>query len=78
MTKFVCCGCKIVIECQKFGYFKHNAKITKHTKMPLTLTNTPTKPFVTVIVDTIGPLPKSYNGNSYAVTIICDMKRNLF
>jgi len=33
--------------------------------------------FDTVIVDTIGPLPKSDQGNEYAVTLICDLSKYL-
>jgi len=30
-----------------------------------------------MIVDTVGPLPKSENGNKYAVTLICDLTKYL-
>ena len=53
------------------------ANIANHTKIPLTLTNTPTKSFDTVIVDTIYPLSKLYYGNEYVVTMICDMTKYL-
>jgi len=33
--------------------------------------------FDRVIVDTIGPLPKSEQGNEYAVTLICDLTEYL-
>jgi len=57
-------------KCQK-------AKIMKHTKTPLSITETPISAFDRVIVDTIGPLPKSENGNEYAVTLICDLTKYL-
>lgn len=50
-------------------------KITKHTKEKLTITNTPSKPFEVVSIDTIGPLPKSNNNNRYAVTIQCELTK---
>jgi len=53
------------------------AKITKHNKTPLIITDTPISAFDRVIVDTIGPLPKSENGNEYAVTLICDLTKYL-
>lgn len=43
----------------------------------MTLTETPEHAFDRVIVDTIGPLPKSENGNEYAVTLICDLTKYL-
>jgi len=50
-------------------------KITKHNKTPLIITDTPIHAFDKVIVGTIGPLPKSENGNEYAVTLICDLTK---
>jgi len=43
----------------------------------LIITDTPINAFDRVIVDTIGPLPKSENGNEYAVTLICDLTKYL-
>jgi len=60
-------------KCQKC----QKAKITKHTRTPLILTETPIKAFDRVIVDTIGPLPTSENGNEYIVTLICDLTKYL-
>lgn len=57
-----------------------NCKINKHhphTKEEMSITNTPTKPFDTLIIDTIGPLPKSNSGNLYAVTMIFDLTKYL-
>ena len=70
MTRDVSKYVKKCIKCQE-------SKITKHIKMPLTITNTPDKQFDTVYVDTIGPLPKSYKGNEYAVTLLCDLTKYL-
>lgn len=47
------------------------------TKIPLKKTTTPQKPFDVIIVDTIGPLPKSINGNTYAITIMCALTKYL-
>lgn len=52
-------------------------KITKKTKEPMHITDTPQKPFDTIILDTIGPMAKSDNGNIYAVTLICDVTKFL-
>lgn len=41
------------------------------------ITETPQKPFDVVIIDLIGPLPLSNNGNEYALTMICDMTKYL-
>jgi len=43
----------------------------------LIITETPINAFDRVIVDTIGRLPKSENGNEYAVTLICDLTKYL-
>lgn len=64
----------------KFVRKCHTCKLTKpghKTKEPMKITKTPLKPFDLVQIDTIGPLPKSNNGNSYAVTIICDLTKYL-
>lgn len=57
-------------ECQK-------AKTTKHIKTPLTTTDIPIKAFDKVIIDTVGPLPKSDNGHEYIITLICDLTKYL-
>lgn len=46
-------------------------------KMPMKITATPQKPFDTIIIDTIGKLPKSQNGNEYAITLVCDLTKYL-
>lgn len=53
------------------------SKVTRHTKSPMTLTPTPPLPFEIVLVDTIGPFPRSEDGNEYAVTLICDLTKYL-
>lgn len=53
-------------------------KLNKHkpyTKEPMIITETPQKPFDIVEIDTIGPLIKSHNGNTYAITIICQLTK---
>lgn len=49
-------------------------KITKHTKEPLIVTDTPTKTFETVTIDTVGPLRIS-NGYRYILTMQCDLSK---
>ena len=45
-------------------------KTLRKNKESLEITNTPQKAFETIVVDTIGPLPKSDDGNEYAITIV--------
>ena len=70
MTKDITKYVKVCEKCQK-------AKITRHTKTPLQITDTPTNAFDTVLIDTVGPFPRSENENEYAVTIICDLTKYL-
>ena len=70
MTKTVTKYVKSCEKCQK-------SKTIKHTKIPLQITDTPHKVFENVLVDTIGPLPKTENGNEYAITLICDLTKYL-
>lgn len=42
---------------------------------PTAITPTPQKPFDSIIVDTIGPMPTTINGNKYAITLICDFSK---
>lgn len=58
------------------GHCKKN-KTTQHIKEEMVVTDTPTKAFDRVVVDTVGPLPKSLRGNEYAVTLICDLTKYL-
>lgn len=59
----------------------HVCKLSKpgwKTKQPLKVTDTPSKPFDLVQIDTIGPMRnKSIVGNLYAVTIICELTKYL-
>lgn len=64
---------RFVRNCQKCQLNK--VKIGQ--KEPMTITNTPQKPFDVVIVDTVGPLPKSLNDNQYILTLICDLTKFL-
>ena len=67
MTKIVTKHIKSCEKCQK-------SKTTIHTKSPMTITETPNNAFDIVLVDTIGSLPKSENGNEYAVTLILKIR----
>lgn len=68
---------------REIATFVRNCEKCQHTKVkprnkePLFLTPTPQKPFDTLILDTIGPLPTSDQGNKYAVTMICDLSKYL-
>lgn len=46
-------------------------------KESFVITPTPAKAFDIVIIDTIGPLPRSESENEYAVTIMCDLTKYL-
>jgi len=70
MTRYIT---KYIRKCQKC----QKSKVTTHTKTPMTITEIPINAFDRVIVDTIGPLPKSDNGNEYEVTLICDLTKYL-
>lgn len=52
-------------------------KVQSHTREPMKITETPQTPFDIVIIDTIGPLPKTEDGHEYAITIICDLSKYL-
>lgn len=47
------------------------------TREPMAVTPTPQKPFDSIIVDTIGPMPTTHGGNRYAITLICDLSKYL-
>ncbi|KAL4100697.1 hypothetical protein QTP88_020731 [Uroleucon formosanum] len=44
-------------------------------KEPMVITTTASKPFEKVFVDIVGPLNKSYHGNSYILTLIDDFSK---
>lgn len=64
---------KFVKSCNKCKLNKPKIKV----KAPMTITKTPQKPFDVVIIDTVGPLPKSNYGNVYILTMICDLSKYL-
>lgn len=45
------------------------------TREPLCITPTPAKPFERVVIDTVGPLFRSQNGNTYILTAVCDLTK---
>lgn len=51
-----------------------NKPKTKNSE-ELKITATPQAVFDKIVIDTIGSLPKSMNGNIYAVTMICDLSK---
>lgn len=56
-----------------------NCKLNKHsqyTKEEMIVTETPEKPFDSLIIDLIGPLT-ACNGKLYVVTTICDLTKYL-
>lgn len=64
---------KFIKNCEKC---QHN-KVRLSNKEPMILTKTSQKPFDVVIIDTVGPLPTSQQGNRYALTMICDLTKYL-
>lgn len=52
-------------------------KAANRSKEPMCLTSTPAKPFDTIIVDTVGPLPITEQNNKYLLTIMCDHSKFL-
>lgn len=44
---------------------------------PMIITNSSQRCFDRIIIDTVGPLPKSENGNNYTLTIMCDLSKYL-
>lgn len=70
MTKDIA---KFIANCENCRTNKHKV----YTKEQMVITETPARPFDTVIIDTIGPLTTSNKGNVYAVTMICDLTKYL-
>lgn len=52
-------------------------KVKSATREEMTITKTPQGTFDTILVDTIGPLPRTDNDNEYIVTLICDLSKFL-
>lgn len=52
------------------------AKITRHTKNPMTITDTATEPFMKLFIDIVGPVnPISIHGNVYIFTCNCSLTK---
>lgn len=64
---------KFINDCPKCAVNKPRNGV----RMPMMITKTPQRPFDTIIIDTIGKLPRSPNGNEYAVTLVCDLTKYL-
>lgn len=57
--------------------FCHKNKSKVKNKEEMVITNTPSEPFESIIIDTIGPFPSTVNQSKYAITIICDFSKFL-
>lgn len=71
---------KMTIEISNYVKNCKNYSLNKprqRTREEMTITNTPNRPFDTIIIDTIGPLHTTIDGNKYALTMICDLSRFL-
>lgn len=64
---------KFVDSCHKCKLNKPKAKNIE----PMKITATPERAFQKIIIDTIGPLGRSENGNAYILTIMCDLTKFL-
>lgn len=64
---------KFVKECERCKFTKHQQR----TREKMTITSTPIQSFEEVVIDTVGPLPTSPNGNSYIVTAMCELTKYL-
>lgn len=64
---------KYIKECRQCMLKKHRP----HIREEMVITQTPQKPFDLVIIDTVGKLPESKNGNFYLLTMICDLTKFL-
>ncbi|XP_068232118.1 uncharacterized protein [Palaemon carinicauda] len=62
--------CKNCDLCQKVGKAQHDPKV-----MPLQPIEVPGKPFERLVLDCVGPLPRSSKGNKYLLTIMCSATR---
>lgn len=70
MTRDVANHVNKCILCQK-------NKVTRHTKMPRCITDTPGRAFEKISIDTVGPLPITKEGNRYLVTTNCNLSKFL-
>lgn len=64
---------KYVKNCHKCQMNKVKAKNIE----PQRITSTPQVAFDKIVIDTIGPMQRSENGNYYAVTMMCDLSKFL-
>ena len=70
MKRDVCQYCKSCHVCQMVG--KPNQKIPPAPLQPITAFE---EPFSRVLIDCVGPLPKTKTGNQYLLTIMCTSTR---
>lgn len=51
-------------------------KVSRHTRMPIEIVSTASRPFQTVFIDTVGPIyPASEDGNLHMFTCECDLTK---
>lgn len=51
------------------------SKVTTHTKMPMKITSTASRPYETVWMDIVGPFDESIYGNKYVITFQDDLTK---
>lgn len=51
------------------------SKVTRHTRQPILITSIPLTCFDTIYMDHVGKISPPVNGNSYILTIICDLSK---
>uniref|UniRef100_A0A2S2QRJ0 RNA-directed DNA polymerase n=1 Tax=Sipha flava TaxID=143950 RepID=A0A2S2QRJ0_9HEMI len=47
----------------------------RSTKQPMVISTTASEPFERTFIDVVGPLPQTFNGNVYILTIQCDLTK---
>jgi hypothetical protein len=50
-------------------------KIIKHTRMPMKITSIANSPFEKIIMDCVGPIKESNQGNRFMITFQCDLTK---
>lgn len=62
---------KFISKCSDCARYKYSID----TRQPLTITTTSSSAFDKLYLDLVGPLPKDINGNSYILTLQCELSK---
>lgn len=52
-------------------------KVQNKNRAPMVITPTPIQAFDRLLIDTVGPLPKTSSQHEYALTMVCDLTKYL-